>query len=177
MVQLRCFEAADIPLLLTYMNNRNVTQYLTDKIPQPYLEKDAQWWVNEGSKAGFTRAIIYEGQFVGCVGIIPETHERCRTVELGYWLAESFWGKGLAAQAVRQIVDLIFTETDVMRIYAPVFHPNKSSMRVLEKSGFVQEGVHQQEIYKNGQFYNAHYFVQLKSALTPADEVGHKAPR
>lgn len=169
MIELRDFEDADIPLLVTYLNNPRMTRYLSDKIPQPYTEEHAQWWVTEGSRLGHVRAILHEGVFVGCIGVTAEGFERSRTAELGYWLAEPFWGRGLVAQAVRAMVDFMLSETDIVRIHAVVYNPNKASMRVLEKSGFSQEAIQRQAIYKHGKFYNAHVFTLLKQGVVVSE--------
>lgn len=168
MIQLRRFEAQDQPLLVEYMNNPRVTRYLTQKIPSPYTEADAHWWVTEGGQTPFTRAITLSGKLIGCIGIGVEQFERSRTAELGYWLAEAYWGQGLMSEAIPPLVDEVFTETDVVRIYAPVFHPNIGSMRVLEKSGFTREAVHRQEASKGDQIYDVHYFVNLKPGVVLA---------
>ncbi|MFY0022190.1 GNAT family protein, partial [Acinetobacter baumannii] len=72
------------------------------------------------------------------------------SAEIGYWLAEPFWGQGIATEAVRQLVEYTFYYFDIVRLYAEVFETNKASMRVLEKNGFYLEGVRRKAVFKNG---------------------------
>ncbi len=163
MVVLREFESGDAHLLREYLNNPHVTKYLTSSIPQPYEKEDAEWWINEGSKAGIVRAIEYEGVFVGAVGANRKQFEHSRSAEIGYWLAESYWGTGLATTALRQLTAFIFENTDIVRLQAYVFEGNLASARVLEKAGYRLEGILQKAIYKHGSFMDAKLYATVDS--------------
>ena len=162
MMVLRHFTNADIPALQALLNDSEVTRYLSSKIPQPYGEEDARWWVQEGSVQGVIRAIESDGQLAGCVGVLPGQFEYARTGELGYWLGRQFWRQGITAEAVRQLVAVTFATTDIERIFATVFAPNQPSMALLRKVGFEQEAVLKRAICKNGVFYDSHIFARLK---------------
>jgi len=161
MLRLRHFEDTDQALLVDYLNNSDVKQFLSPKIPTPYTHDDAQWWIEKGSKAGVTRAIEVNGQLAGCIGALPGEFEYAKSAEVGYWLAQEFWGQGLAAKALEKLVKYMQLKTDVVRLHAVVFAGNVQSSKVLEKSGFEQEGLLKKAIYKHGQFYDALLYAQL----------------
>jgi RimJ/RimL family protein N-acetyltransferase len=162
MIALREYSENDLPLLVEYLNNANVTKYLTASIPQPYTEENARWWVSEGSKAGIVRAIQYENRFVGTVGATPGLFERSRSAETGYWLAEPFWGKGIATAALGQLTNLVFQSSEIVRLHAQVFSGNAASMRVLEKCGYKQEALLTKAAYKNGVYLDTFLYAAIK---------------
>ena len=139
-----------------------MAEYLSTKIPKPYTESDAEWWINVGSKAGFIRAVTLENELVGCIGVSTDDFEYSRNGEIGYWFSADNWGKGLATQAVNIVTEEVFRTTEINRLYASVFSGNTGSMRVLEKCNYTAEAVLQQAIYKNGKFYDNHIFAKLK---------------
>lgn len=161
MVVLREFTIGDTPLLQEYLNNPRVTKHLTSSIPQPYEKKDAEWWVNEGSKIGIVRAIEYEGVFIGAVGAHRKQFEHSRTAEIGYWLADSHWSKGIATIALRQLTAYIFQSTDIVRLQAHVFEGNFASAKVLEKAGYRLEGILKKTIFKRGVFMDASLYAAV----------------
>ncbi|WP_404389635.1 GNAT family N-acetyltransferase [Pseudoalteromonas phenolica] len=161
-VTLRDFQLSDKEKLLQVLNNPLVTQYLSSKIPSPYTEQDAVWWINEGSREGFVKAICYEGKFVGCIGVNPGEFEYQRCAELGYWLDSDYWRKGITSEAISLLVSDVFSNTDIVRIFASVFSPNIASKQLLLKSGFFPEAVLKTAIFKDGRFYDNHLFAMLK---------------
>ena len=86
-------------------------------------------------------------------------------VEIGYWIAEPYWNKGIITQALRQAISDYFNRTDVVRIFARVYVGNLASMRALEKVGFQKTGILHRAYFKNGQFLDCHYFESLKEYL------------
>ena len=86
MITLRDFENVDSALLLVYLNDKEVTRYITDAIPKPYTEKDVQWWLSAGCKADYSKAIEFNGIFVGCISATKGSVEYSRSAELGYWI-------------------------------------------------------------------------------------------
>lgn len=161
-ITLRDFVISDKTQLISVLNHPDVTRYLSSKIPSPYKEEDALWWINEGSRQGFVKAICYQGKFVGCIGVNPGEFEYQRAGELGYWLDIAYWGKGIMSQAIELITTEVFKTTPIVRIFAAVFEPNIPSQKVLLKSGFHQEAVLKSAIFKDGTFYDNHLFVKLK---------------
>ena len=85
-----------------------------------------------------------------------------RDGELGYWLGEPFWGRGIMTGAVRQICREAFGRLDIVRIHAAVYARNGASCRVLEKAGFTREGILRQSVYKNGEVLDACLYALLR---------------
>ena len=163
MIQLREYAERDIPLLVEYLNNSSVTKFLSSRIPQPYTIDNAHWWVSEGSKEGIVRAIEFNNIFVGTIGAQPGVFEHERSAEIGYWLAEPYWGKGIGTHALRMLTNEIFQITELVRLFAPVFQDNEASMRVLEKCGYRREGLLEKAAYKNGKYFNVAIYGSIKS--------------
>ena len=162
MIKLRTFKQKDKDKLLHILNDRNITQYLSTKIPEPYTSLNADWWISEGSNQSIIRAIEIDSELVGCIGVNQGEFEYARSGELGYWLAKEYWRKGIMVQAVNQVVTDIYNSTEIVRIFASVFSENIGSMKLLEKCGFELEAIHKKAIYKSNRFYDNHVFVKLK---------------
>ena len=162
MLRLRALNSGDCALLVQYLNNPQVTLYLSSRIPQPYTPEDAQWWINDGSRAEITRAIEWNGVCVGCIGIDRKLFEQSHTAEIGYWLAESFWNKGIATLALKEMCQYLFSTTDIVRLQAHVYDGNNASAKVLQKCGFSVEGKLQKAIFKNGVFSAASVMALIK---------------
>ncbi|WP_046006820.1 GNAT family N-acetyltransferase [Pseudoalteromonas rubra] len=161
MLSLRPFESTDEPSLVRYLNNPATVQYLSPKVPFPYTQEDAQWWISTGSKEGITRAMMLDGVLIGCIGARPGTFEYCRSAEIGYWLAEEYWGQGITGQALQLLIDEVETTTELVRLEAVVVAQNTRSARVLEKAGFEYEGLRRMAICKDGEFFDARLFGKL----------------
>lgn len=130
-----------IPLVAEYANNPKIAENLRDGFPQPYTRTDAEAYVNgcmeKGDVGQLCRAIAVNGAVAGSIGIFLRDHGEA---ELGYWLAEPFWGKGIMSEAVRQICREAFSRFEISRIYAVPYAHNAASRRVLEKAGFTFRG-------------------------------------
>jgi ribosomal-protein-alanine N-acetyltransferase len=162
MIVLREYGESDLERLLMLANNRNVSRYLVYTFPYPYTTDDAAWWIGTGSKqnGAITRVIEYQGQFVGSVGITPQSGWRDHLGEIGYWVAEDSWGKGIATAALRQMTDYGFSNRNFRKLFAPVLAPNIASMRVLEKCGYHREAILKDEVQKGGTYFDTHHFVR-----------------
>lgn len=164
MIDLREFTEKDIESIAIYANNFNVSRYMASRIPYPYTSEDAKWWVETGSKQqGFNLAIDLEGKCIGVVGVQFGDNEYYYSAEIGYWIAEDHWGKGIGTEAVSKMTDYVFSTTETIRLSAPVYSPNKASMRVLEKCGYALEAIHQRTVYKNDAFMDEHIYVKFRS--------------
>jgi len=164
MIKLRGFQDSDIRSITRYANNFHVSCYMASRMPYPYTEGDAQWWVKIGSKElGLNFAIDLNSECIGVVGVQFGQGELQYSAEIGYWIAEEHWGKGIASEAVSKMTEHIFSDTKIVRLSAPVFSPNKASMRVLEKCGYALEAVHRQAVYKNEEFMDEHIFVKFRA--------------
>jgi len=161
-ILLRDFTENDIGRLTLILNDVSVTQFLSTKIASPYTKENALWWINEGSKGDLIKAISFNGIVVGCIGVNRGDFEYQKTGEIGYWLDKEYWRKGIASAAIQQISELVFSNTDIVRLFASVFSGNEASMQLLLKSGFKQEAVLENAIFKNGSFFNNHVFAKLR---------------
>lgn len=155
--RLRPWADTDLDSLLKYANNFKVARYLTDQFPHPYTEADGRAFLARVTP--LMRAIEYEGEAVGGIGLHPQADLHRRNAEIGYWLAEPFWGQGLMSRAVAETVAFGFLMPDIDRIFASVIAENTASQRVLEKAGFVREVVFKGTLYKNGQRHDEHIFA------------------
>ena len=170
MIKLRSFNNGDIPALIKNANNSKISRYLRDTFPYPYTEQDAEWWISKGSRQGINRAIIYQGDFAGTIGVTPFKGEKRHLGEIGYWLGEPFWGKGIAARAVQILTREVFETTNLQKLTAGVYSPNKASIRVLQKAGYIQEAVLKRNIIKNNEFYDEHVLVKFRQDLITTTE-------
>jgi [ribosomal protein S5]-alanine N-acetyltransferase len=151
-VSLRKLELADKETIAVLANNKKVWDNLTDLMPNPYSIDDAGSFINMAinSKTNYIFGIVCEGQLCGVIGLNRQTDVFRLSAELGYWLGEVYWNKGIASCAIRLAVTYGFETLGLERIYASVYDFNKASQRVLEKSGFVFEGRSRRSVIKNG---------------------------
>ena len=161
MVLIRSVEEKDVESLALLLNSESVSRYLTSKIPYPYTLDDAKWFVSTGSKDGINKAIEFQGEFVGMVGVSPGEFENDRSAEIGYWVGEPYWGKGIATNALGKMTEFIFKSTEIVRLFAPVFSPNDASKRVLDKCGYYQESIQKMALHKNGAQFDAYIYAKL----------------
>ena len=165
-INIREWEIEDAPDLVAAINNKKVLDNLRDGIPYPYTEKDAEEFITAMLSAvkdtQYAFAITCVGKVIGSIGVFRRDNVHRLTGELGYYIGEPFWGKGITTEAVRQIRDYVFGNTDIVRIFAEPFAHNKASCRVLEKSGFQFEGLLRQNAIKNGQHMDMKMYAVLK---------------
>jgi ribosomal-protein-alanine N-acetyltransferase len=149
---LRPWRRGDEPALVRHANNRNVSRNLRDRFPYPYTAADAAEWIARASDQSrpTSFAIVVDGEPVGGIGIELGTDVFRRSAEIGYWLGEPFWGRGLATEALRALTDYAFVHFDLCRLEAGVFDWNPASARVLEKAGYVLEGRSRLAVTKDG---------------------------
>lgn len=107
-------------------------------------------------------AITVDDKVIGSIGIFRQQNIHGKTAEMGYFIAEPYWGKGLGTSAVRQVYDHIFSKTDIIRIFAEPFANNVASCRILEKSGFVLEGILRKNAVKNGRILDMKMYALIK---------------
>ncbi|MEM9531738.1 MAG: GNAT family protein [Pseudomonadota bacterium] len=174
MIKVRDYREADIPALVELANNENVSRYLVYTFPYPYTLADARWWIDTGASenGSVTKAIEFEGAFVGSVGITPDRGWKSHSAEIGYWVGEPYWGQGIATQALRTLTSHAFRELGFQRLIAPVLSPNKASMAVLEKCGYACEGVLRSDVYKSDTYYDIHHYAKNRFRKKPARAAG-----
>ena len=145
-------------------NNYEIWKHVRDIFPHPYSLEDAKFFIdNIAAKQDLLiRGVFYNGQLAGVIGIHPQNDIYRKSAELGYWLGQNFWGKGIATEAVSQIIDQAFSTFDINRIFACVFEYNLASKQVLIKNGFKYEGTSIKAVFKNDQFYDEHRYALIK---------------
>lgn len=166
---LREWRQSDAADVVRYANNDKIARNLRDVFPHPYTLADAENFINSCLEADETcqlfRAITVDGHAVGSVGLLLGRDVYQKNAELGYWLAEDFWGRGIMTQTVRQICREGFSRWDIQRIYAEPFAYNIASRRVLEKAGFTLEGIMRQGVFKRGQVCDSCMYALLRESL------------
>ncbi len=165
-VAIRPWQQQDAQALALIANNRMVWNNLRDAIPNPYTVMDAIQWIAHSSnqKPTLNFAITYQGQLAGSIGCTIQQDIYRKNIEIGYFIGESFWGKGIATKAIALIIQYIDTAFDIHRIEARVMAHNRASMRALEKNGFVQESIRVKSAYKNNRFIDEHLWVRFMSS-------------
>ncbi|MDE3213864.1 MAG: GNAT family N-acetyltransferase [Bacteroidota bacterium] len=150
--KLRPFTLADVDSLVRYANNWNIARNLKDLFPHPYLEKDARNFIEMATRETPIHifAIDLEGEAIGAIGIHPQSDIYRKNAELGYWLAEPYWGKGIMSSVIKEAVNFSFSTYDIDRVYAIPFGSNIASQKVLEKNEFRLEGRLEGVLFKNG---------------------------
>ena len=165
MNHIREWTVTDARDLAMAINNEKVQDNLRDGIPFPYTEKDAEDYIRHvlGAPAGsaYFWAIHDNKRAIGSISVMRKDNIHGRTGEMGYYIAEPCWGKGIMTNAVREACDYVFMNTDIVRIFAEPFSHNAASCRVLEKAGFQKLTVLNKAAIKNGQIINLHYYELL----------------
>ncbi len=164
-VELRKWTQQDQTGLMEICNAVDRT-YLTNRLPQPYTEEDASWWLhmveeNDGVH-GIYRAVLVDGRLVGTISVEQKSDIFAKDAEIGYFLLTEHWSNGVMTEAVRRICDLAFCELNIVRITGMIHQPNTASQRVLEKNGFIREGVMKKAAVKCGDICDLCIYGKLK---------------
>jgi len=155
--------------IVSVANNRNVSINLRDAFPFPYSKKDAESWIEyASSKPETSFHIRVDGKFAGGIALMRKNDIHSRTFELGYWLGETYWGKGLMSRAVKLVLCYAYESERInpLRIEAVVKTKHLGSRRVLEKNGFVFEGTLRSSAVKEGVIYDMAMYSVIKSDIT-----------
>lgn len=148
--------------IAAFANNKKIADNVRDIFPHPYTEEDARRYgelcLNTPENTQINRVIFYEGKAVGGISLTFGTDVHAKSAEIGYWLAETYWGRGIVPDAVREMCRIGFEQCKIARICASVYSYNKSSCKVLEKCGFVMEGVLRKAVFKNGRLHDAYLY-------------------
>ena len=142
----------DLDALLRHANNPKIAANLRDQFPHPYTRRDGIDYLNfvRSVTVPMSFAMEYDGEAVGGIGFKLGIDIARLSVEMGYWLAEPYWGRGLTTRAVTAASDWAFDGYKIVRVFATTFSHNVASMRVLEKAGFEREGLLRRSAIKNG---------------------------
>lgn len=133
-------------------------KYLADRLPYPYTDADADWWIsmaagNEG-KTGVWRVICVDGRLAGNISVEQKSDVFRKDAEIGFMLLTEYWSQGIATEAAKQICRIAFDKLDIIRITGLYYEPNAGSKRVLEKTGFEHEGTMRNAVIKGDHVYN-----------------------
>lgn len=149
---LRPWRPEDASSLARYANNRRVWLNLRDGFPHPYTYGHAVSYIEMAMsrKPETLFAVCVDDEAVGGVGFTIRTDIERLSAELGYWLGEPFWGKGIATEAVSATTRYAMHQFGLVRIYAMPFHTNSASAKILEKAGYTLEGRMRKAVIKDG---------------------------
>ena len=157
-------DAADLAMVIS---NQKIQNNLRDGLPYPYTEEDGRDFISyilsSKEEDTFAFAIEMNGKVIGSIAVHRQGNIHRQTAELGYYLAEEYWGKGIMTEAVKQICEYVFKKSDIIRIYAEPFAYNLASCRVLEKAGFHFEGILRSNAVKNGKIIDMKMYSRLKT--------------
>jgi len=166
--KLRPWNDKDAFALAKHANNQKIAENMRDGFPFPYTIDDAYNWLNMAMKE--TRhvllAIEVEGEAAGGIGIIFKENVYRFSAETGYWLGEMHWRKGITSEAIAKLSDHVFTNTDIVRLYAEIFSPNTASMKTVSKAGFYPEAINKNAVFKNGKLLDQHVYCKLKQEVS-----------
>ena len=166
----RPFQTADAASLAVHANNRAVWLNLRDGFPHPYRVQDAEQYIAavQARPRLTSLAIAVEGAAVGSVSIRPGEDIERLSAELGYWLGEAYWGRGIMTGAVKAVTEYAFAGLDLVRVFALPFVRNPASSRVLEKAGFRHEGRLRCSAVKAGELLDQDLYALVRSDLQSA---------
>lgn len=164
--KIRKWKIEDAQNLAAALNNKKVLDNLRDGLPYPYTADAAKEYITAMLSADendtFAFAIIVDDKAIGSIGAFRQGNIHSRTAEIGYYVAEEYWGKGIGTSALKQTCKYIFDNTDIIRIFAEPFAYNIGSCRILEKSGFIYEGTMRKNAVKNGVVIDMRLYSNIK---------------
>lgn len=164
--KLRKWNIEDVASVARFANNEKIACNLRDVFPHPYTENDARYYIesciNSSEEKQICRAITVDDRAVGSIGVFLGSDVHQKSAELGYWLAEEYWNKGIMSAAVKQICANAFNKFDIVRIYAEPFAHNAGSRKVLENAGFALEGIMKNGVYKRNQVFDYCMYALLR---------------
>jgi len=158
---IRTWLASDAPSLHKHANNLNISKYLFDRFPYPYQLSDAEKFINSklDQDPVVNFAIEINGEVAGGIGLELRQDVYRKTPLLGYWLSEQYWGEGIMPEAVKLVTAYAFDTLGMICIIANTFGNNPKSMKVLEKAGFVRQGIIKQCAIKYDEVFDEHVFA------------------
>lgn len=167
--RIRKWKLSDAKDLAMALSNRKIQDNLRDGLPFPYTEQDGAEFISAmlstDEKETFAFAITEDDRAISSVGVFRQANIHRRTAELGYYIAEDYWGRGIMTEAVKQICAYVFEKSDIIRIYAEPFAYNAASCRVLEKVGFQYEGTLRSNAVKNGKVIDMKLYSLLRTEI------------
>ena len=167
--EIRKWRLADAKDLAMALSNKKVQDNLRDGLPYPYTEQDGEDYISLMLDADenntFAFAVTVGEKVTGSISAFRQDNIHRQSAELGYYIAEEYWGKGIMTEAVKKLCNYVFTHTDIIRIYAEPFSYNIASCCVLEKAGFTCEGTLRSNAVKNGKVQDMKMYSKLKTEM------------
>ena len=164
--KIRKWKLTDAKDIAVALSNKKIQDNLRDGLPYPYSEQDGIDFISSMLSANedetFAFAITLDDKVIGSIGVFRQQNIHRQTAEMGYYIAEEHWGKGIMTDAVKQICEYVFKNSDILRIYAEPFAYNIGSCRVLEKTGFQYEGTLRNNAVKNGKVIDMKMYSLLR---------------
>ncbi len=164
--KIRKWKLTDAKDIAVALSNKKIQDNLRDGLPYPYSEQDGIDFISSMLSANedetFAFAITLDDKVIGSIGVFRQQNIHRQTAEMGYYIAEEYWGKGIMTDAVKQICEYVFKNSDILRIYAEPFAYNTGSCRVLEKAGFQYEGTLRNNAVKNGKVIDMKMYSLLR---------------
>ncbi|WP_313184156.1 GNAT family N-acetyltransferase [Lacrimispora sp.] len=164
--KIREWQIEDAENLALVINNKKIQDNLRDGLPYPYTAANAKEYITSMLSAGkeetYAFAITVDDKAIGSIGVFRCNNIHVRSAEMGYYIAESYWGKGIGTSAVKQTCSYIFENTDIIRIFAEPFAYNTASCHILEKAGFQCEGILRKNAIKNGVILDMKMYALIK---------------
>jgi len=162
----RSWEPDDVPSLVRHANNRRIWSNLRDRFPHPYTTADGNSFIRRVrvSRPETTFAIEVNREAAGGIGFMLQPDVERVSAEIGYWLGEAYWGRGVCSEALRAVTQYAIERHGLTRVYALPFAHNAASCRVLEKAGFVLEGLLRRSAIKDGQIADQKLYAFITEA-------------
>ena len=165
---IRDWRMDDAPSIAKYANNRKIWINLRDGFPYPYQLSDAENFLSKVAqqKPRTVFAIANDKEAIGSIGLMLGEDVHRFTAEMGCWLAEPFWNKGIMSEVVRGFTDFAFEKFELNRIFAEPYIGNTASVRVFEKAGFVFEGTLRASVFKDGKVLDQYFYAKIRQGIT-----------
>jgi RimJ/RimL family protein N-acetyltransferase len=154
----------DLGSLVKYADNRKIWLNLRDRFPHPYTRRDGRDFIHlaRSQRPETMFAIEVDGEAAGGIGFVPHSDVERVSAEIGYWLGEPFWGRGIVAEALVAVTQYAIDSHHLTRVFALPYARNEASCRVLEKAGYVLEGRLRRSCIKDGEVLD-----QMQYAFIP----------
>ena len=163
---LRQWRMDDAEALVRHADNINVARQLRDRFPHPYTRTNASLFLKAATTTAAepsNLAIEVNGEAAGAIGYVAGIDVERYSAEIGYWLGESYWGRGIVTEALVLVTDYVFTTPNLLRLFALPFADNAASMRVLEKAGYVREAILRSSSVKYGKPRDQALYARVNS--------------
>lgn len=166
---IRDWRKDDAPGIVKYANNRKISKNLRDGFPYPYNLSDAEEFLTrvrqQDPRVFF--ALASDSDLIGGIGLGLGEDVHRFSAEMGFWLAEPYWGKGIMTETVKRLTEFAFDQYKLKRIFAEPYTTNPASARVLEKAGYILEGIMRANVVKDGKILDQYLYARVKIPVNP----------